>query len=142
MVKAVKGYMTEDGRFFDSPQEAEMNEAEELLRKQLELQGINDVEDHISLIKVNADRVQRYVTSILGIPINGKDSENFRLEGAEEGQATEHTTPREAPRAAQTIATKTSTVKNELPLGTPLSRSGKLTKHRSNRATPNIKTNL
>lgn len=134
MVKAVKGYMTEDGRFFDSPQEAEMNEAEEGLRKQLELQGINDVEDHISLIKVNADRVQRYVTSIarsaiLGIPINGKDSEDFRLKGTEE-EASEHTQPREAPRAAQTsVGKQTNKVTNELPIGTPLSR-----KHRSHNA--------
>jgi hypothetical protein len=137
MVKAVKGYMTEDGRFFDSPQEAEMNEAEEVLRRQLEVSAIAiDVNDFLAIVSYNAPAIQRYITAILGIPINGEDSENFRLKRAEEEiiEAIEHTEAKrsaegperqQSPERQQPVATK-ATIKNELPIGTPLSR-----KHRS-----------
>jgi hypothetical protein len=39
MIKAVEGYLTKDGRFFENALFAEANEAEEALRKQMETDG-------------------------------------------------------------------------------------------------------
>jgi len=41
MIKSVQGFLTTDGRFFQSEFEAEVNEAEEDLRKAMETDGID-----------------------------------------------------------------------------------------------------
>ena len=63
MVSQVQGYLTKDGRFFETKMKAELNEAEEDMRSALSGET-SDPDGLVEIITRNAKKIHRYTTAL------------------------------------------------------------------------------